>query len=724
MPDYFLPYVAMKQRFKPVFYFAVFLTVQTTIVFFVIHKVVNQPWLGVTFKATEDGYGLIVSSVFKNGPSSVGLEVGQLVLQIKGKNDVVRISDQLLQSTDVFPTYGLFDAYLDHHERVARILNENELIFVIDDGSEILIKPEAKHPIESIPLIYFAYILTGICCSGLGFLVVFNRPELFVSKLILIAAIGMSVYYFSIVLQYRELALPSDWLQIVSAASMAGANVGEWGSFVIFMVFPRRILSNHVTIAMLLLVLLATLNSTIQWIELPFHAYMLQFMIMGISCFSFLACQWYLSNQRPVERAIVKICVLMLIFPSLFVTLLWWIPILLGKDAWITHEIARFIFVPIVVGWVFAVFRFRLYEVEKWWLIHAIWLVITAAILLPYAVMSRYIGFESLPALFIALIISSLFVFSVWKYFLYRFIPELQYSESHAFTRLIQTLKTVPNDQDFQQVWRNALEDRFIPVVIDKVRHEGKNVFIHNEGQELYVPDIVKNSGYKLTGKNQGNSLFSPKDKESIAALHALVDVILHVAQVKKNAVLTERERIMQDLHDSLGAKLLTVLLRSKGYASENDARDALQMLRDIVHLSSASELLNLENLLAECRMETGERLEITGVRLVWEVKIHGNWSHIEPEKALLLRSLLRETVSNALKHARPDYLSIKIEQTAHNLKFSITNNGCTNDPRNWKKGFGLTHLQERIEGAGGMMNVYCKAMNEEEYIGEVVAEF
>lgn len=719
--DYFLPRAVMKLRFPAVFYFAAFLIVYTIIVLFVFQKIVSQPWLGVNFSAPADGHGLIVSSVVKNGPLSDKLVVGQRVLQIKGKNDVVQLSDQLLQSTDVFPTYELFNAYLDNQERAARVLKESELTFVLDEGGEVLVKPEKKHPVETIPLIYFAYILTGICCAGIGFLVLFNRPELFVSQLILISTIGMSVYYFSAALQYRELALPSDWLQIVSAASMAGANVAEWGSFVIFMVFPHRIFSNRVTIAMLLLIFLITLNSTMQWIELPFHAHMLQLMIMGICAFLLLAWQWCLSNQCPVERAMVKVFVLMLTFPSLFVTLLWWVPTVIEKDVWITHEIARFIFVPILLGWVLAVFRYRLYEVEKWWLIHAIWFVITAAVLLPYTLLIYFYSIETFLAFFIALVVSSLFVFSIWKYFLHRFIPELPYSSGYAFPRLVQALKIVPSNQDLHLVWRKMLEEQFLPVEIKKLEDKKKNASVYNEGNVLYVPDIVKNSSYRLTGKNQGNSLFSPKDVESIASLYTLVDAILHVAHVKKEAVLTERDRIMRDLHDSLGAKLLTLLLRSKGHANENDARDALQMLRDIVHISSASDSLNLENSLAEWRLETYERLEIVGVRLIWEVNAHKNWSHVEPGQALLLRSFLREMVSNALKHAQPDYISVKIEQTTQNLKFSITNNGCTKDPKTWEKGFGLSHLLERFERAGGTMKVFQKRVGDEEYVVDVV---
>lgn len=44
----------------------------------------------------------------------------------------------------------------------------------------------------------------------------------------------------------------------------------------------------------------------------------------------------------------------------------------------------------------------------------------------------------------------------------------------------------------------------------------------------------------------------------------------------------------MRDLHDSLGAKLLAMAQRCRGYKSTEDAREALQILREAVHLSTA----------------------------------------------------------------------------------------------------------------------------------------
>ncbi len=162
----------------------------------------------------------------------------------------------------------------------------------------------------------------------------------------------------------------------------------------------------------------------------------------------------------------------------------------------------------------------------------------------------------------------------------------------------------------------------------------------------------------------------------------------------------------MRDLHDSLGAKLLSMVQRSN--VNSDDAREALQTLRDTVHLSTITKMPDLPVLLGEWRMETKERVEITDAQLHWQENIHEEALRINAAQLMLLRSFLRETISNALKHAQPENVFVRIKQLSGYLRVSVSNDGCVTAPTTWKLGFGLSHLRERLVRAGGKLEIDC----------------
>ncbi|TAJ80989.1 MAG: hypothetical protein EPO42_03395, partial [Gallionellaceae bacterium] len=85
-------------------------------------------------------------------------------------------------------------------------------------------------------------------------------------------------------------------------------------------------------------------------------------------------------------------------------------------------------------------------------------------------------------------------------------------------------------------------------------------------------------------------------------------------------AQLAERERIYRDLHDDVGAKLLGLAISAQRSNQTQDAdlaRSALQDLRDVVS-RSAHSASRLDNLLANMRAETAQRVQAAGVALDW----------------------------------------------------------------------------------------------------------
>lgn len=124
----------------------------------------------------------------------------------------------------------------------------------------------------------------------------------------------------------------------------------------------------------------------------------------------------------------------------------------------------------------------------------------------------------------------------------------------------------------------------------------------------------------------------------------------MHALETER-AVGEERERIYRDLHDDVGAKLLSLVYRAGTPEDASLARSALQDLRDAVS-TAQPENLTLEALGADWRAECERRLADAGIALEWEAAAEGISLMLSPPQALNLGRILREAVSNLIKHA------------------------------------------------------------------------
>jgi signal transduction histidine kinase len=189
--------------------------------------------------------------------------------------------------------------------------------------------------------------------------------------------------------------------------------------------------------------------------------------------------------------------------------------------------------------------------------------------------------------------------------------------------------------------------------------------------------------------------------------MHTVELQIQNEVLLKERAVamqLAERERIYRDLHDDVGAKLLGLAISAQraNLPREADlARSALQDLRDVV--SRSSQLATrFDHLLADWRSETERRVQAAGLDLAWHVPTSEDASPVNPSASLHLSRILREAISNVLRHACASHIHVSLQRNGDRWILQIQDDGVGLPDTDFRANRGMIGMQERASLLGG----------------------
>jgi signal transduction histidine kinase len=169
----------------------------------------------------------------------------------------------------------------------------------------------------------------------------------------------------------------------------------------------------------------------------------------------------------------------------------------------------------------------------------------------------------------------------------------------------------------------------------------------------------------------------------------------------RNQAAAEAREVVFRDLHDDLGAKLLTLAIGAETPVRADIARSALQDLRDVVSRST-QEAIELSFLLASWRDEMEARLMAAGVKLDWRQSESLPDPVVSHSTALHLGRILRESVSNVLRHAYAKNLRVEIKHRDQDFVVSLEDDGKGLAVQSTQGGRGMSNMRSRVRNVGG----------------------
>ncbi|CAN5903194.1 hypothetical protein BH11PSE8_BH11PSE8_21380 [soil metagenome] len=251
------------------------------------------------------------------------------------------------------------------------------------------------------------------------------------------------------------------------------------------------------------------------------------------------------------------------------------------------------------------------------------------------------------------------------------------------------------------------LQELFEPMEVSIVERHAYSTRMASDGSSLLVPvpalggESERSAGSVLIRfAHRGRRLFTAEDARLtdriVEQLRRAVAFDKAVEQGRKE----ERLRLAQDLHDDIGARLLTLMYKAQSPEMEDYVRHTLQDLKTLTRGLAASNH-PLSHAAAEWKADLTQRLTAADIALTWNFAADADVLLTVVQWSGLTR-VLRELVSNTIAHAQARRLVIDFRLENDQLELVVTDNGLGRAPKSWSHGLGLGGIRKRVKQLGG----------------------
>jgi signal transduction histidine kinase len=278
------------------------------------------------------------------------------------------------------------------------------------------------------------------------------------------------------------------------------------------------------------------------------------------------------------------------------------------------------------------------------------------------------------------------------------------------FDQLYRTAREVQARPDrYAQHLAALLRDLFEPLEALRGPGELARSRVAGSGASLLVPllappeaggDDGRPSTLVLRFARRGQRLFVRED--ALLAGHVVEQLRRAVAYdlAVERGRAEERARIAQDLHDDIGARLLTLMYQAPNAEMEDYLRHTLKDLKTLTRGLAAGHM-RWSHALAEWKADLAQRTAAARIELDWIAR-HDEDPVLGVVQWSALTRVLRELVSNTLHHGRASHVRVQIQLERRRLQLSVTDDGVGGDPQSWSHGLGLGGVRKRVKALGG----------------------
>lgn len=611
-----------------------------------------------------------------------------------------------------FATYQAHNAYLMRENSIARILRSGSAIFYLQGGRSVLIEALPARPFSQLPMDFWLFNLFGLLAWNIGLAVFAVRPKVIAARLLALSGFGFyTATLFNSIYLSREFALPGTEFLTLSRLNHLGLSIMLYSLLALMAYFPRQVSRFSPLLLIVPVAIVVQLNEWQQWLQWPLHTYYLPIIILYLAGVVVAIYQWRLSRAEPLDRAALK-WMLLTIFIIMGLGLsIYFVPIAFTGAAifpqWAMVGIASLLY----IGFAFGIVRYRLFDVQRWWLKIWGWFMGGVAIVALDLLLISVLNMQPVLALSVAVISIGWIYFPIRQWFLDRLAQAAGTDDRRLVDQVEKMAQTTPS-RDSNSQWQQVLVDQFSPAGIDYDECSIDAVCLERQGAVLAVPMVNGEGALRLTYPDFGRRLFSMADVEYVQSLLQISTRILEVHALEVQAVKQERQRILRDLHDDVGGHLLTLLRQAPSETYEGLTRNALQALREAMKAMDGETQQRLTDCLEDWRVELERRVNDRNIEFSWRVKVTDSDTEITIRQAINISRILSESISNALQHAKPTYIIVETEVSDVAITVRIENDGvvAVSGDRSVMRGRGLNNMLTRATELGGKFDFNTKA--------------
>jgi signal transduction histidine kinase len=296
--------------------------------------------------------------------------------------------------------------------------------------------------------------------------------------------------------------------------------------------------------------------------------------------------------------------------------------------------------------------------------------------------------------------------------------PQLLTTE-RVFERLYRIAREVESRPDKAgDLLAQLLQDLFEPLELRRIQLAMARPRVVGDGSALLVPvpqvgmapmdmsgpgaasGSASGSVIVLRYSHRGKRLFTHDDARLIERVVEQLTRAVAFDKAVEQGRNEERVRLAQDLHDDIGARLLTLMYKAPNQEMEDYARHTLQDLKTLTRGLAAADH-RLSYAAAEWKADLSQRLGAAQCELVWSFVTDRDMMLSVVQWSALTR-ILRELVTNAIAHAHASTVEVSAVLEAGAFTLSVTDNGRGKDPKSWSHGLGLGGVRKRVKQLGG----------------------
>jgi signal transduction histidine kinase len=167
--------------------------------------------------------------------------------------------------------------------------------------------------------------------------------------------------------------------------------------------------------------------------------------------------------------------------------------------------------------------------------------------------------------------------------------------------------------------------------------------------------------------------------------------------------------QVGRELHDNIGQLLSLAKLNLNSSKPEKQAEGKDYINQIIKEVRALSKTLNLDWVesitMDEFISQQLEKIQSTGFCKTSLDSDH-SFNQLPKDKKLIFIRVIQECLNNAIKHAEPNAISIRIYQDGSQRTIEITDDGKGFDSSIKSNGSGLLNLSKRMETVGGKFNL------------------